>query len=61
MPSVILIPDTFMPSDSFAARRSSLLLDYIEEEFPDIPLEPIARKQWNETLGVYGSLVAYLF
>lgn len=52
-PSLILLPDTFLASDvsSKKAASQSFLVDYLEEEFPGVPLEPVARKYWNETSG----------
>ncbi|KAF9074002.1 muts domain V-domain-containing protein [Rhodocollybia butyracea] len=61
-PNLILIPDTFL-SASDAARAMvggssrgtidpSLLVEFIREEFPDIQLEPIPRKYFNDTAGL---------
>ncbi|KAG2139666.1 muts domain V-domain-containing protein [Suillus clintonianus] len=60
-PSIILVPDTFLtptnasltPSASAAraASSSSLSVQFIKEEFPQIPIEPILRKYWNDSAG----------
>ncbi|KAF8908829.1 muts domain V-domain-containing protein [Mucidula mucida] len=58
-PVLILVPDTFLsaseasmlPSGKRAA-SASLLMEFINEEFPGVPLEPIGRKYWNEANGL---------
>lgn len=60
-PSLVLVPDTFLsgsekPSNSRRSSgssnlSSSLLVQYIEEEFPGVPIEPVARKYWNDVGG----------
>ena len=59
-PAVILVPDTFLTAAEASmlpsGKRSgstSLLLEFIEEEFPNVPLEPIGRRYWNEHNGAY--------
>lgn len=62
-PSLILVPDTFLSASDAAfatigstgkgTTSSSLLVEFIQEEFPDTPLEPIPRKYWNETSGLF--------
>ena len=59
-PSLILVPDTsFRPADiaapSSGKRGSppSMLLQYMREEFPEVPIEPIARKYWNDRAGSF--------
>lgn len=59
-PAVILVPDTFLSAAEASmlpsGKRSgstSLLLEFIEEEFPNVPLEPIGRRYWNEHNGAY--------
>ncbi|KAJ7756277.1 muts domain V-domain-containing protein [Mycena metata] len=49
-PVLILVPDTFLSSSE--ASPPSLLVEYIYEEFPGVPVEPIGRKYWNETGGL---------
>ncbi|KAK7468350.1 MutS protein msh4 [Stygiomarasmius scandens] len=60
-PCLILVPDTFLSSAdaSIASRRGSashatrsLLVDFIREEFPDVPIESVPRKYWNATNGL---------
>jgi len=59
-PSIILVPDTSFSSADVSAsstrrrasRRTSILLQYIREEFPWTPIEPVARKYWNDRAGV---------
>ncbi|KAG1741768.1 muts domain V-domain-containing protein [Suillus paluster] len=60
-PSVILVPDTFISStnasltSSASAKRgpssSSLSVQFIREEFPQVPIEPVPRKYWNDSAG----------
>ena len=49
-PSLILIPDSSLGS-SLNKQPASLLLQYIQDEFPSIALESVLRKYWNETVG----------
>ncbi|KAJ7153512.1 muts domain V-domain-containing protein [Mycena crocata] len=49
-PMMVLVPDTFLSSTD--ASPPSLLVEYIYEEFPGVPVEPIGRKYWNETGGL---------
>ncbi|KAJ3862506.1 muts domain V-domain-containing protein [Lentinula novae-zelandiae] len=61
-PSLVLVPDTFLSASDTAmaaigssgkrATSTSLLVEFIREEFPDTQLEPISRKYWNETSGL---------
>ncbi|KAG1809868.1 muts domain V-domain-containing protein [Suillus plorans] len=59
MPCMILVPDTFLSSAntsltaSASATRgaSSLSVQFIREEFPQVPIEPVARKYWNDSAG----------
>jgi len=30
-----------------------MLLQYMREEFPEVPIEPIARKYWNDRAGSF--------
>lgn len=55
---LILVPDTFISvSDAAlgasgkAPASSSMLIQFIQEEFPAVPLEPIGRKYWNDAGG----------
>jgi DNA mismatch repair protein MSH4 len=49
-PSVIIVPDSSLLS-GVSKQPASLLLQYIREEFSTVPIEPILRKYWNETVG----------
>jgi DNA mismatch repair protein MSH4 len=58
-PSTVLVPDTFLSaSDAAFAPRSgkrsastSLLVEYIQEEFPEAQIESVGRKYWNDNGG----------
>lgn len=57
-PCLILIPDTSLSASDAAlaasGRRSgstSLLVEYIREEFPSIKIEPVGRRCWNDAAG----------
>ncbi|KAJ8590908.1 hypothetical protein M405DRAFT_932507 [Rhizopogon salebrosus TDB-379] len=58
-PSRILVPDTFLSSTNAnlaaSAKRSSLTpslsVQFIREEFPYVPIEPVPRKYWNDSAG----------
>ncbi|CAL1696962.1 unnamed protein product [Somion occarium] len=59
MPSLILVPDTFLSiaNDSLASggkkpATTSLLVQCILEEFESVSVEPVMRKYWNETAGL---------
>jgi DNA mismatch repair protein MSH4 len=50
-PSLVLVPDTFLAGADMSSKKSassSVLVQYIQEEFPGVPVEPVARKYWNE-------------
>ncbi|KAF7373569.1 MutS 4 [Mycena sanguinolenta] len=49
-PVLILVPDTFLSASDVSP--SCMLVEYIYEEFPGIPVEPIGRKYWNEAGGL---------
>ncbi|KAJ7203701.1 hypothetical protein C8J57DRAFT_1620051 [Mycena rebaudengoi] len=49
-PVLVLVPDTFLSTAE--GTTASLLVEFIYEEFPGVPVEPIGRKYWNETGGV---------
>ncbi|CAK5271911.1 unnamed protein product, partial [Mycena citricolor] len=49
-PMMVLVPDTFLSATD--AAPNSLLVEYIYEEFPGVPVEPIGRKYWNEAGGL---------
>jgi len=58
-PSLVLVPDTFIAAtDATLASggkkppTTSLLVQFIMEEFPNVPVEPVARKYWNDGAGV---------
>jgi hypothetical protein len=50
-PSLVLVPDTFLSPHLSSDAKASLLIDSIEGEFEDVPIEPVKRKYWNETVG----------
>lgn len=50
-PSLVLVPDTFLSPHTSSDAKASLLIDSIEGEFEDVPIEPVKRKYWNETVG----------
>ncbi|KIK43853.1 hypothetical protein CY34DRAFT_680561 [Suillus luteus UH-Slu-Lm8-n1] len=60
-PHMILVPDTFLSSTSTSltpsasatrgASSSSLSVQFIREEFPQVPIEPVPRKYWNDSAG----------
>ena len=57
-PCLVLIPDTSLTVSEAAlvasGRRSgstSLLVEYIREEFPNIKIEPVGRRSWNDAGG----------
>jgi len=50
-PSLVLVPNTFIPPHSSSDVKTSLLIDCIEGDFEDVPIEPVKRKYWNETVG----------
>ncbi|KAJ6630078.1 muts domain V-domain-containing protein [Mycena sp. CBHHK59/15] len=49
-PVLVLVPDTFLSSSD--STSPSMLVEFIYEEFPGVPVEPIGRKHWNETGGL---------
>ncbi|KAF7326661.1 MutS 4 [Mycena venus] len=49
-PALVLVPDTFLSTSD--ASPASMLVEYIYEEFPGVPVEPIGRKYWNEIGGL---------
>ncbi|KAF8315442.1 hypothetical protein DL93DRAFT_2166804 [Clavulina sp. PMI_390] len=50
-PSAIIVLDSSLPPDA-STRQSSVLVRYIEEEFPDVHVESVLRKYWNDTTGL---------
>ncbi|KAG5634920.1 hypothetical protein H0H81_000323 [Sphagnurus paluster] len=55
-PSLVLIPDTFLstsdnPSGASGKRphSTSMLVEFVREEFPGVPFEPVGRRYWNDT------------
>lgn len=60
-PTTVLVPDTSLSATDAAfapsGKRSSttsLLVDYIGEEFPESQIEAVARKYWNDGGGKNG-------
>lgn len=51
-PTIILVPDTFVATDTNAARKPSALIQNLYEEFEDVPFEQVSRKYWNDTAGI---------
>jgi DNA mismatch repair protein MSH4 len=54
-PNLILVPNTFVALDTSGnhnGNNTSLLVQSIEDEFPFVPLEPVARKYWNDSVGM---------
>ncbi|KAF9505616.1 hypothetical protein BS47DRAFT_1322283 [Hydnum rufescens UP504] len=51
-PSVVVVLDSSLPSDPSPSRRSTVLVQYIQEDFPDVPMESVSRKYWNDTVGL---------
>jgi DNA mismatch repair protein MSH4 len=60
-PHIILVPDTFLSSTNTSlappasatrgVSSSSLSVQFIREEFPQVPIEPVPRKYWNDSAG----------
>lgn len=50
-PSLVLVPDTFISPHSSSDAKASLLVECIEGEFEDVPIESMKRRYWNETVG----------
>ena len=53
-PNLVLVPDTSLTtSDTNSSKRAStsLLVEYIREEFPGVQLEPVGRRYWNDSGG----------
>ncbi|KAG1857115.1 muts domain V-domain-containing protein [Suillus subluteus] len=59
-PHMILVPDTFISSTNTSltpasgtrgTSSSSLSVQFIREEFPQVPIEPVPRKYWNDSAG----------
>lgn len=62
IPCAVLVPDTFLSAADGAfvpgGKRSSstsMLVEYIREEFPGVPLDPVGRKYWNDAAGDFAS------
>ncbi|KAG6820131.1 hypothetical protein H0H93_005006 [Arthromyces matolae] len=55
-PSLVLVPDTFLSAPDVQSgsggKTASLLVQFIEEEFPGARLEPVARRYWNDSAGL---------
>ncbi len=59
-PCAVLVPDTFLSvadgafvSGGKRSSSTSMLVEYIREEFPGVALEPVARKYWNDAAGIF--------
>ena len=58
-PSIVLVPDTFLsaseaafaPQSGKRSASTSLLVEYIQEEFPEAQIESVGRKYWNDNGG----------
>ncbi|KAF8639396.1 hypothetical protein AX17_001521 [Amanita inopinata Kibby_2008] len=58
-PCIVLVPDTFLSASDGAfapgGKRSSstsMLVEYVSEEFPGVAVEPVGRKYWNDAGGL---------
>ncbi|KAF8588523.1 hypothetical protein K439DRAFT_1406319 [Ramaria rubella] len=53
-PSVILIPDTFLPSSKNrnSVPVNTILVDCLQEEFSGVQMDAVMRKYWSETAGL---------
>ncbi|PFH48211.1 hypothetical protein AMATHDRAFT_150385 [Amanita thiersii Skay4041] len=58
-PCLVLVPDTFLSAADAAlvptknrSCSTSVLVEYIEEEFSGVGIEPVARKYWNDAGGL---------
>lgn len=52
LPSTILVLDSSLPSETSHQNRSpTVLVQCIQDEFPEIALQPVSRKYWNDTSG----------
>lgn len=60
-PAVVLVPDTFLSAQDSALASgrkgqgnatTSLLVEYVREEFPGVCVEPVGRKYWNDAGGL---------
>ncbi|KAK2459754.1 hypothetical protein APHAL10511_008186 [Amanita phalloides] len=58
-PCVVLVPDTFLSTTDSAltpggkcSSSTSMLVEYIRDEFPGVALEPVGRKFWNDAAGL---------
>ena len=65
-PSLILVPDTFLAvSDTIATSSgkkpstTSVLVECIQDEFPDVPVDPVLRKFWNDAAGRSSELYSH--
>ncbi|KAI6043781.1 muts domain V-domain-containing protein [Pisolithus marmoratus] len=57
-PVLVLVPETFVSATDATLATSgkrppttSLLVQFIMEEFQDVPIEPVPRKYWNDSAG----------
>ena len=56
-PSLVLLPDTFLSAAEASSKKqndisSTMLIQFIQEEFPGIVLEPVLRRYFNDTCGL---------
>ncbi|KAF7307828.1 MutS 4 [Mycena kentingensis (nom. inval.)] len=49
-PALVLVPDTFLAVDG--STPTCVLVEYILEEFPGVPVDPVGRRYWNEGGGL---------
>ena len=50
-PGTIIVLESTFPTKLGSGQYSSALIQYIQEDFPDVNLAPASRKYWNETAG----------
>jgi DNA mismatch repair protein MSH4 len=58
-PSAIIVLDSSLPSDPSSSRPPSALVQYMQDEFPDVIIESVLRKYWNDTAGKYDFTSTY--
>ncbi|KAF7344644.1 MutS 4 [Mycena venus] len=49
-PALVLVPDTSLSTSDTSS--PSVLVEYIYEEFPGVPVQPIGKKYWDKTGGL---------
>ena len=67
-PSLVLIPDTFLSASDAAlapsGKRSastSMLVQYISEEFPGIQIDAVGRRYWNDAGGELSLILLFRY